>query len=56
MANYGFDVIEKGLDPYYVSKGFRETADTLYYLICSLIRMITGRNMYDTLWIVGRKR
>jgi SAM-dependent methyltransferase len=56
LANYGFDVIETNPDPYYVSKGFRKVADTLYYMICSLINMITGRNMYDTLWIVGRKR
>jgi hypothetical protein len=56
LTRHGFDVVETSPDPYYVSKGFREMADTGYYMVCSLIKMITGRNVYDTFWIVGRKR
>ena len=56
LEKYGFDVVEKGMDPYYVSKGLREVVDMTYFRICFLIKYMTGRNLYDTLWMVGRKR
>ncbi len=56
LDKYGFDVVEQGMDPYYVSKGWQEVIDSTYFNICSFFKKITGMNVYNTLWIVGRKR
>lgn len=56
LERQGFDVIEKSLDPYYVSRGGRTIIDTAYYHLCALVKRVTGRNLYDTLWVAGRKR
>jgi ubiquinone/menaquinone biosynthesis C-methylase UbiE len=43
------------LDPYYAATGFRKLRAAAKYLACSLVSTISGVNIYDTIWIVGKK-
>lgn len=52
----GFSVIENSLDPYYVAVGPAKVKEALYYAFCRLVRFLTGINIYDTIWVVARKR
>ncbi|MEI7817060.1 MAG: class I SAM-dependent methyltransferase [Desulfuromonadales bacterium] len=56
MAMEGFTILETGLDPYFVSSGVGAVIDSVYFLFCRVIYMITGLNLYETMWIVARKQ
>lgn len=51
----GFTVIDLGLDPHYVAEGTALVRKNIYFKLMSLINYIFGINMYETIWIVGRK-
>ncbi len=52
----GFKICENGLDPYYVAKGGANMFHTFYYGLMSLVRLVSGANFYDTIWLVARKQ
>jgi len=56
LSENGFDIIEESLDPYFVSRGLRRKIDEIYYFINIVIFRLTGKNLYDTIWIAARKR
>jgi SAM-dependent methyltransferase len=51
----GFDILEEGLDPYYVSKGMSLFKENVYYFFLSQVMKLCGVNLYETIWIVARK-
>lgn len=55
LERHEFNVLEEGLDPYYVSKGWNLFKNDLYYVLLSLVMKFCGINLYDTIWIVARK-
>jgi 2-polyprenyl-3-methyl-5-hydroxy-6-metoxy-1,4-benzoquinol methylase len=55
IKNAGFEVLEEGLDPYYVSAGLRKTAHTLYYWLHRMFFAVTGANRYETIWMIACK-
>lgn len=56
LAREGFIVLEAGLDPYYAESGLRLAINSVYFAICRAILRGTGRNLYETMWIVARKQ
>ncbi len=52
----GFAILQKDLDPYYVATGMKSVVHGLFYRFCCLLKVITGRNLYDTIWLVARKK
>lgn len=55
LKRCGFEILENGLDPYFVSKGAFLVFETVWYRFCSALRRLTGVNIYETIWIVARK-
>lgn len=55
LKRNGFVILEEGLDPYYVSKGWDLYKNNLYYVFLSLVMKLSGQNFYETMWIVARK-
>jgi 2-polyprenyl-3-methyl-5-hydroxy-6-metoxy-1,4-benzoquinol methylase len=51
----GFRIVEEGLDPYFVQRGWKLFKCTLYYVIHSVINKVSGKNLYDTMWLVAQK-
>ena len=56
LENSGFEVIENSLDPYFVASGKKLLLHRLHYLSCSCVRALTGINIYDTIWMIAKKR
>jgi SAM-dependent methyltransferase len=56
LEREGFKVLELSLDPYFVSRGIRQIVREIYYLLHRIIFMITGLNLYNTIWIVAQNR
>lgn len=56
LKRNGFTVLENGLDPYFVAKGFAELFQIVYFKLMSLIWRVTGKNYYDAIWIVSKKQ
>lgn len=52
----GFEIVELGLDPYYLRKGFGQYLHDLHFGVCSFINSLIGRNGYDTILLVARKK
>lgn len=52
----GFTVLENGLDPYFVAKGLSNIFHMVYYRIMNVVRFVTGKNFYDTIWLVAKKQ
>jgi ubiquinone/menaquinone biosynthesis C-methylase UbiE len=50
-----FEIVDEGLDPYYVVSGLAKSAHTLYYYMHRMLFAITGANRYETIWMVARK-
>jgi ubiquinone/menaquinone biosynthesis C-methylase UbiE len=51
----GFSVLENSLDPFYVASGIRKLREDLLYTGCSLLKVLLGLNVYDTIWIAAKK-
>lgn len=56
LAKEGFTLLESGLDPYYAESGVRLVVNSFYFAACRMIYMVTGRNIYETIWIVAKKQ
>jgi len=56
LERSGFRVLENGLDPYFAAAGLLNVVHKLYYLVCSILLFALGRNYYDTIWLVARKK
>ena len=55
LTGAGFEVIEIGIDPYYVATGILKLIHTFYYGLASLVLAMFEYNFYDTIWAVGKK-
>jgi SAM-dependent methyltransferase len=57
LKREGFSILEFSLDPYFISRGvIRRNVRGIYYLAQRLFFSITGRNLYDTIWVVATIR
>ncbi len=56
LERSGFWVLETGLDPCFVAAGLLNVVHKLYYLVCSVLLSVLGRNYNDTTWVVARKK
>ncbi len=56
VQRQGFTVRENGLDPYFVSKGCVSMCQAAYYGVMNVIWRLTGRNHYDTIWLLAQKQ
>ena len=56
LENSGFEVVENSLDPYYVAKGFGLMVQQCYYFVGLSVMWAFKVNIYDTIWMVGKKR
>jgi SAM-dependent methyltransferase len=52
----GFAVVENGLDPYWAARGMKAVVHRMYYRFCILLKWLTGKNFYDAIWLVARKK
>lgn len=57
----GFTILEECLDPYYVATVTKSALQSLwqsafYYRLCLLLKRLTGKNFYDTIWLVARRK
>jgi SAM-dependent methyltransferase len=50
----GLNVVNEGLDPYFVAKGIKKIAHEALFTLCSFIRKTTGLNVYDAMLFVAR--
>lgn len=51
----GLEVVENSLDPYFVAGGFRKTRRLMSYYRYRAIQVVSGQNLYDTIWLVAQK-
>jgi len=51
----GFIILEEGLDPYYVSRGFKLLNNNIYYAFHYLVMKLFRVNLYETMWVVAKK-
>ncbi len=56
VQRHGFTVCENGLDPYFVARGRAKVLQLAYYWLMQSIWRLTGKNYYDTIWLVARKQ
>lgn len=56
MKNAGFTVLQSSLDPFYCETGLRLLKMGLLYQFFSLVKALTGVNVYGTIWICARKQ
>ena len=55
LENFGLQLVEESLDPYYVSRGLRLGLDSAYYAAHRVLNATLKINRYDTIWMVARK-
>jgi SAM-dependent methyltransferase len=55
LKKNGFKMIDLSLDPFFVRTGLTRTAHLLNYHIQSIFRSLTGLNIYNTIWAVGKR-
>jgi 2-polyprenyl-3-methyl-5-hydroxy-6-metoxy-1,4-benzoquinol methylase len=56
LTKENFAVVEDTLDPYYVATGVLEVIHDLLFLIFLTIKRISNSNLYDTIWIVAKRK
>ena len=56
LKSKGFEIIDLSLDPYYAESGIKLLRRDIYYRVCNLINRIFKTNIYDTIWIVAKKK
>jgi SAM-dependent methyltransferase len=55
LERHGLAVVDHGLDPYSVAQDMRGVMDTLLRYSGEIALRVTGRNLYDAIWMVARK-
>lgn len=55
LSGNGFQVLESSLDPFYAAAGLNLIKMGFLYRTFSLLRAITGVNLYGTIWICARR-
>ena len=55
LARKGFVVVQDTLDPYYAVTGVQKTIHDVLYFIYLMIKKITNRNLYYTIWIAAER-
>lgn len=55
LAGAGFGILESSLDPFYAATGPRLFKMHCIYRMFSLVKRVTGVNLYGTIWICARK-
>lgn len=55
LEKTGFRITEDSLDPYFATRGLRLAIHYLSYYLHSILFFVTGRNRYDTIWMVAQK-
>lgn len=56
VVREGLEVVEEGQDPYFAAVGTRRVRRYLRYFRYDALRRLTGRNLYDAMWIAARKK
>jgi 2-polyprenyl-3-methyl-5-hydroxy-6-metoxy-1,4-benzoquinol methylase len=56
LTRAGFDILKHTLDPYYSVTGFERLKEDLRFTFHRLIYVIFSINLYETIWIVARRR
>lgn len=54
LERHGLTIVHHGLDPYSVAQGKRALMNSLLYPVGQAVLRSTGRNVYDTIWMVAR--
>jgi 2-polyprenyl-3-methyl-5-hydroxy-6-metoxy-1,4-benzoquinol methylase len=52
LESSGFEVVENSLDQYYAVQNI---VNHSWYSLHNILHSVTGKNYYDTIWIVGKK-
>ncbi len=55
LEKTGFKVIEDSLDPYFAARGLSLIFHYISYYLHGFLFLVTGRNRYDTIWMVAQK-
>lgn len=55
VRNAGFEIVQEGLDPYYVATGLRKLSHSTYYSVHRALFALFGVNRYETIWLIARK-
>jgi len=55
LSRCGFVVLEESLDPLYAATGLTALWHGLNYEACRTVKTLSGRNIYDAIWVVARK-
>lgn len=56
LTKKNFIIVEDTLDPYYAGTGILRIIHDLIYLVFLIIKRISNRNLYDTIWIVAKRK
>jgi len=56
LSDRGFEIIDISLDPYFAAKNLKQVIENIYYKINVVFHVLTGINVYDTIWVSARKR
>lgn len=55
LTTLGFTDVRVSQDPYHPSSGLAGVRHRLFFAACDAIRRVTGRSLYDALWITARR-
>jgi SAM-dependent methyltransferase len=55
LERHGLVVIENGVDPYSIAQGWRGVMDKILRFTGGVLVRVSGRNMYDAIWMAARK-
>ncbi len=56
LNQLGFEIVDTALDPYFAVSGIRKVRRYLRFGIYSCLNWLLGKNLYDTIWIVAKKK
>lgn len=56
LAKKNFIVTKNTLDPYYTATGIMGIINYLMYSVFLIIKKISNRNLYDTIWVVAKRK
>ena len=56
LEKQGFETVENTLDPYFAAEGREKIKNFLRFYYYLMVKVITGVNYYDCLWITARAR
>ena len=52
----GFEIIDNSLDPYYVASGLKHLFHKAYYIFMVVLKALSKKNYYETIWITAKKQ